>query len=127
MSIPLQHDMQMDDPEQHLLWGLVNMGEKIGAPLLLPEKFMRDFSKHLYRCGFRHDPSEQEIWYKPPGNGDSIWHGTGGKWVEGPEKGVAPKFLSDDEVAEKVIASLPESVLAKIREGGVVDGGSSGE
>lgn len=127
MSIPLQHDMDMDDPEQHLLWGLVNMGEKIGAPLLLPEKFMRDFSKHLYRCGFRHDPSVQEIWYKPPGDGDSIWHGTGGKWVEGPEKGVAPKFLSDDEVAEKVIASLPESVLAKIREGGVVDGGSSGE
>ena len=127
MSIPLQHDMDMDDPEQHLLWGLVNMGEKIGAPLLLPEKFMRDFSKHLYRCGFRHDPSEQEIWYKPPGNGDSIWHGTGGTWVEGPEKGVVPKFLSDDEVAEKVIASLPESVVAKIREGGVVGGGSSGE
>ena len=127
MSIPTQGDMDFSSPEEHLLWAFVNVGERIGAPLLLPEKFMREFSAHFYRCGFRHHPEEQEIWYKPPGEGDSIWYGTGGKWIEGPEKGVAPKFLSDDEVAEKVIASLPESVLARIREGGVVDGGSSGE
>lgn len=126
MGIPLQSEMDFSDPEEHLLWGLVNMGERIGAPLLMPEKFMREFSKHLYRCGFRHDRSVQEIWYKPPGEGDSIWHGTGGKWLDGPEPGVPPKLLSDDEVAERVIASLPPEILAKIR-GGDENGGDSGD
>lgn len=114
----------MSDPEEHLLWGLVNMGERIGAPLLLPAKFMREFSKHLYRCGFRHDRSLQEIWYTPPGEGDSIWHGTGGKWVEGPAVGVPPEVLTTDEVADRVIAALPPEVLERIR-GGESDGGSS--
>ena len=126
MGIPLQGDMNQDDPQEHILWALVNMGENIGAPLLLPEKFMRDFSAHLYRCGFRHHDELQEIWYKPPGQGDSIWHGTGGHWVEGPEPGVAPKFFTDDEIAQQVIDSLPAEVLAKIR-GGDDRGRDSGE
>lgn len=126
MGIPLQGDMNQDDPQEHILWALVNMGENIGAPLLLPEKFMRDFSAHLYRCGFRHHPELQEIWYKPPGEGDSIWHGTGGHWVEGPEPGVAPKLFTDDEIAQQVIESLPAEVLEKIR-GGDDRGGDSGE
>ena len=124
MPIPIQSDLDPQDPEEHVLWGLVNMGEKIGAPLLLPEKIMRDFSRHLYRCGFRHHPECQEIWYKPPGEGDSIWHGTGGHWIEGDEPGVAPQLYSDDEIAQRVIDSLPASVVEKIRG---TDGGNSWE
>lgn len=126
MGIPVQSEMDFSRPDEHVLWALVNMGERIGAPLLLPEKFMRDFSRHLYRCGFRHHADLQDIWYKPPGEGDSIWHGTGGHWVEGPEPGVPPSFLSDDEVADKVIASLPPEIIERIR-GGDSNGDDSGE
>ena len=117
MGIPLQKDMDPSNPEEHLLWAFVNIGERIGAPLLLPEKYMREFSRHLYRAGFRHCDDKQEIWYKPPGENDSIWNGAGGSWVEGPELGVPPKFYSDDEVADKLIASLPPEIIAKIRDG----------
>lgn len=126
MGIPLQSEMDMNDPDSHLLWGMVNFGELSGAPLLLQKMHMEVLSRHLYRCGFRHHPELQEIWYKPPGEGDSIWHGTGGHWVEGPEPGVAPKFFTDDEIAQQVIDSLPAEVLAKIR-GGDDRGGDSGE
>ena len=125
-GIPTQGQMDMNDPKEHVLWGLVNFGGHVGAPLILPKKIMEELSRHLYRCGFRHHPEVQEIWYKPPGEGDSIWDGTGGQWVEGPEPGVSPKFYSDEEVADRLIESLPPEVLARIREGGDSNGGSSG-
>lgn len=86
MAIPLQPQMDMDNPREHLLWALVSMGGKIAAPLLLPRPMMEDLSEHLYRCGFRHDPDAQERWYHPPG-ADSLWSQTAGTWKNTPPSG----------------------------------------
>lgn len=109
MSIPLQHNADMDSPEEHLLWALVNIGGLAGAPLLMPVSVMREWSKHLYKCGFRHDASKQEIFYRPPGPDASIWDGLSGVWVESDSPGESPISESDDELDE-LLAGM-DSVL----------------
>lgn len=131
MGIPLQHKMDMSDPEEHVLWALVNIGGLAGVPLLLDERFMRIWSKHLYRCGFRHDPALQELWYKPPTEDATLFEGIGGEWVES-EPGVMPELYSKDEVLQKMVASMSDTDRAKLAElidgaEGDSDGGYSGE
>lgn len=129
MGIPLQKDMNMEDPGEHVLWGLVNAGERIGAPLLLPEPFMKEFSRHLYRCGFRHHPELQEIWYKPPTEDATLFEGIGGEWIESDEPGVMPELYSREEVLQKMVSVLSPSDRITLLEqlGGEGDGGNSGE
>lgn len=79
--IPLQDQMNLDDPEEYFLWALVNMDGMSGAPLILPEPVLRVWSKHLYDCGFRHHPELQQITYRPPVSGTSILEAGGGEWV----------------------------------------------
>ena len=79
--IPLQNNMDFSDPEQHFLWALVNMDGMNGAPLLLPEPVLRTWSRHLYRCGFRHHTELQEITYRPPAEGASVLEAGAGEWV----------------------------------------------
>ncbi|RAV34929.1 phage gene 29 protein family protein [Corynebacterium heidelbergense] len=127
MGIPLQHQMDMDKPEEHLLWGLVNIGGLAGVPLLLDERFMRIWSKHLYRCGFRHHPELQELWYKPPTDDATLFQGIGGEWVES-EPGVMPALYSKDEILQKMVTSMSDDDKLRLAEllGGD-DGGHSGE
>lgn len=82
MSLPLQATTNPDDPEEHLLWALVNLGANAGAPLIVPEVVLRSWSKHLYRCGFRHHPELQEIEYVPPAPDASVLEAGAGQWVE---------------------------------------------
>lgn len=98
MAIPLQSQMDMDNPREHLLWALVSMGGKIGAPLLLPRPMMEDLSAHLYACGFRHDPTAQQRWYHPPAS-DALWEQSSGRWEDRPPQG--------DEIDEVLTALSP--------------------
>lgn len=124
MPIPLQENANMADPEEHVLWALVNIGGDIGAPLLLPEEIMRHWSKHLFECGFRHVPEEQRRWYEPPGDDSSLWHGAGGKWVS--EK---PKDKADavDDLVGALSPAMRAKLLARLEseDKGVDDGGIS--
>lgn len=114
MSIPTQDNCDMANPGQHLLWALVNIGGSIGAPLLMPRKVMEQWSQHLYRCGFRHHPELQEIYYQPPGEDSSIWQGVAGSWVEAAAPGQRPAELAGDRVAA-VLAALDERMLAELK------------
>lgn len=129
MGIPLQHEMDMTNPEEHVLWALVNMGERIGAPLLLPESFMREFSKHIYRCGFRHCDDKQEIYYKPPTEDATLFEGIGGEWIEANEPGVMPEMYTREEVLNKMVQALSPSDRITLFEqlGGGQSGSDSGE
>lgn len=109
MSLPLQEQMNMADPEEHLLWALVGMAAEAGAPLIVPTQILRGWSKHLYECGFRHHPEEQQRWYHPPKTGDSIMEAGLGEWSTTP-----PSSGPVDEI----IQALPAEVIERIRQGG---------
>ena len=82
MSIPLQHDLNMNDPEEMFLWmfnALPGMEEQ--APMLVPPQIARKWSQRLYDAGARFHAEEQGIKYVPPA-GQAHWlSGTGGRWV----------------------------------------------
>ena len=59
MGLPTQDKCDMGKPDEHFLWALLNIGDSIGAPLLVPEPILREWSKHLYLAGFRHCDDEQ--------------------------------------------------------------------
>lgn len=99
----MQHTCDMSDPAQHVLWALVNVGSRIGAPLLMPRKVMEDWSRHLYDAGFRHHPELQTIWYQPPTDDATIWNGIAGTWVKS-APGERPDGLDVDQVAVLVDA-----------------------
>ena len=82
MAIPIQSACDPNLPEEHALWALVGLaGPAVNAPLVVPVSVLRKWSEHLYRCGFRHDSSLQEIKYIPP-QGDTDWiMAAGGRWV----------------------------------------------
>lgn len=107
MSIPLQDDLNPSDPEEHVLWALVNINEDLGAPLLLPIENMRAWSKHLFQCGFRHHEDLQEKWFIPPSGDTPLYGAVGGKWSDTPPE-------KRDEAAE-ILANLPTGVKADLK------------
>ena len=88
MSLPTQGRCDMSKPDEHFLWALLNIGDSIGAPLLVPEPILREWSRHLYAAGFRHCDDKQVIWYEVPEDGVSVFDGAaGGRWVDHPPAG----------------------------------------
>lgn len=128
MALPLQDEMNRDDPVEHVLWALVNMGGLMGAPLGVPLEVLRVWAKHLYDCGFRHQPELQMIFYKPPADGEGLL-AMGGEWIPASEPGVKPDELARDEGDAAVDAAIAEMTPAQKRalieklEGGAAGGG----
>ena len=97
----------MGKADEHFLWALLNIGERIGAPLLVPEQILREWSKHLYLAGFRHCEDEQRIWYEVPRDGVSVFDGAaGGRWVDYPPE-------KDD--MQRVVDSMSDSDREALR------------
>ncbi len=44
----------MDDPREHIAWGLVHMPSFRGTPLLTHPEIIGDQSEHLFKLGFCH-------------------------------------------------------------------------
>lgn len=109
MGLPTQQSCDPEVPEEHCLWPLVNIGGLIGAPLLVPEPIMREWSKHLYSCGFRHHPELQEIWYQAPEGAGSVWEGAGGTWST-----TRPEDLKDESI-DAVLDGMDESTRRSLR------------
>lgn len=110
--IPLQENMDMDDPVEHVLWGLINMGGLMGAPLGVPVQVLRVWAKHLYDCGFRHHPDQQLIYYVPPENGEGLLT-MGGEWVPASEPGVPPERVEVARGDAAVDAAIAEMTAAQ--------------
>lgn len=106
MSLPVQSNCDMSKPDEMALWALINIGDSIGAPLLVPEPILREWSRHLYMAGFRHCDDKQRIWYHPPTGADSVFSGAGGAWKDTPP--------SDDDL-DKVLDSMSESDREALR------------
>ena len=52
--IPTQETADMNNPEEHFLWALRNMPAFAGAGLVTHPGFLRQWSEHLWKCGFAH-------------------------------------------------------------------------
>ncbi|KZM68827.1 phage gene 29 protein family protein [Nocardia terpenica] len=82
MSLPAQATCNPEDPEEFALWALVHL-PRVGVPLLMHPEVLRDWSKHLWELGFRHDPSLQTkklqrpiAGKQSPFNGSTQWVST---------------------------------------------------
>lgn len=112
--IPLQDDMNMGDPEEHILWALVNIGGDLDAPLLMPPVVLRRWARHLWECGFRHHPELQMRFYQPPPDGASVLAGGAGRWVAAEAPGKRPQ-PPPDEAARGFVDALSPSQRAMLR------------
>jgi hypothetical protein len=52
--IPLQEQADMNNPQEHFLWALRNMPAFAGAGMVTHPGFLREWSEHLWKCGFAH-------------------------------------------------------------------------
>ena len=52
--IPSQEQADMNKPEEHFLWALRNMPAFAGVGLVTHPGFLRQWSEHLWSCGFAH-------------------------------------------------------------------------
>lgn len=115
-GIPLQSECDVLSPEEHALWALVGLpGPGKNAPMVLPPSVLRQWSQHLWECGFRHTPELQEKKYVPPSSASNWLAGSAGRWVSIftvlPAEDTAPDIssLSMDEkrvLLEKLSADI---------------------
>ena len=52
--IPTKDQADMNNPEEHFLWALRNMPSFAGAGMVTHPGFLRQWSAHLWNCGFAH-------------------------------------------------------------------------
>ena len=52
--IPSQQEADFDNPEEHFVWALRNMPAFAGSGMLTHPGFLRQWSAHLWACGFAH-------------------------------------------------------------------------
>ena len=52
--IPTQEQANLDDPQEHFLWALRNMPSFAGVGMVTHPAFLRQWSEHLWACGFAH-------------------------------------------------------------------------
>jgi len=52
--IPTKEEADMNNPEEHFLWALRNMPAFAGAGVVTHPGFLRQWSSHLWSCGFAH-------------------------------------------------------------------------
>jgi len=52
--IPSQEQADLTNPQEHFLWALRNMPAFAGAGMVTHPGFLRQWSEHLWNCGFAH-------------------------------------------------------------------------
>lgn len=94
-GVPMQDDMDLEDPVESLLWALVGIFEMGGASLLVPIPELRKAAQHLWDRGVRFLPEEQRSWAHPVGDGGPF--GAAVEWKDYPPsstRGAAAEAVS---------------------------------
>lgn len=52
--IPSQQEADLNNPEEHFVWALRNMPALAGVGMVTHPGFLRQWSAHLWNCGFAH-------------------------------------------------------------------------
>ena len=106
--IPLQENMDLGDPVESLLWALVKLNEKQGAPLLMPVPILREQAQSLWDRGLRFHPELQRSWYHPPGNEGSFEAQLSGEWRDEPPR-------SEEEPVAQALSLMSPEMKAELR------------
>ncbi|MGV0868682.1 phage gene 29 protein family protein [Corynebacterium kalidii] len=106
--IPLQKDMDLSDPVESILWALVKLNGKQGAPLLTPVPLMREQAQNLYDRGLRFHPELQKSWYHPPANEGSFDAQLSGEWKDSQPS-------SESEPVSKALSMMSDEMKAELR------------
>ncbi|GAB4584396.1 phage gene 29 protein family protein [Nocardia sp. IFM 10818] len=81
MSIPVQAGCDPDNPEEFALWALLHL-PRTGVPMLMHPSVLRDWSKHLWDLGFRHNPELQTKKLQRPIAGKQSPFNGSTQWVD---------------------------------------------
>lgn len=118
MPIPLQS--AATDEVEVIMAALVTPAPHVDAPIIFGHvEDMRAVAEHLHAFGLRHHPDEQRIWYVPPRPDASILEAGAGRWIEGPEPGVAPeeaaRAVEELDGAAALVAALTDEQRDALR------------
>ena len=118
MPIPLQSTAT--DEVEVIMAALVTPAPHVDAPIIFGHvDDMRAVAEHLHDFGLRHVPEAQRIWYVPPRPDASILEAGAGRWIEGPEPGVAPeeaeRAVEELDGAAALVAALTDEQRAALR------------
>ena len=107
--IPLQKDMDLDDPVESLLWALVLLNTKQGAPLMYPVPLMREQAQNLWDRGLRFHPELRKSWYHPPGNEQGGFTAQlSGEWRDEPPR-------TEEEPVAQALSLMSPEMKAELR------------
>lgn len=98
-AIPSQQDADPNNPEEHFLWALRNLPMAAGSGMMTFSPFLRNWSAHLWECGFAHREylegladedgnihvsklPEQKKKFQPPFRGPHHNFNPAGRWVK---------------------------------------------
>lgn len=114
-GVPLQHECDPNNPEEHLLWSYTKLPMKVapGVYLVTQVPALRKWSQQQWDAGFRHHPELQTIEFVPPPGGVTMY-GVPGEWLKTDE--AAKRRVENAEAAQKEFDDLKDQVLAAMPE-----------
>lgn len=132
--IPSQEQANMNDPQEHFLWALRNMPAFAGAGLVTHPGFLRQWSEHLWNCGFAHRDwlaeladedgnihvsklPRQTIKFQPPMRGPRHGYNNAARWVTEDTPDPEPINLPD---IRKLTIQENEVMLEQYRSAGMI-------
>ena len=132
--IPVQAETDFTDPQEHFLWALRNMPALAGAGMVTHPAFLRQWSQHLWDCGFAHrDYLEgladadgnihvsklpaQRIKFQPPTRGPRHGYNNAASWVPVDTPDPEPVNLPD---IRQLTIQENELMLQQYRQAGMI-------
>ena len=132
--IPSQKDTDFNNPEEHFLWALRNMPSMAGSGMVTHPGFLRQWSAHLWQCGFAHrDYLEsladedgnihvsklpaQSIKFQPPVRGPWHTYNNAASWVPVTTPDPEPIVLPD---IRQLTIQENEMMLEQYRNAGMI-------
>ena len=132
--IPSQKEADLDNPQEHFLWALRNMPAFAGAGVVTHPGFLRQWSEHLWGCGFAHRDylegladadgnihvsqlPKQTLKFQPAVRGPRHGFNNAARWVSADTPEPQPMNLPD---IRQLTAQENEAMLDQYRQAGMI-------
>lgn len=136
--IPSQQDADLNNPEEHFLWALRNMPVFSGAGMVTHPGFLRQWSEHLWGCGFAHRDylerladedgnihvsklPKQRLKFQPAMRGPRHGYNNAARWVSTDTPDPEPLHLPD---IRQLTIQENEAMLEQYRSAGMIPAGA---
>jgi len=133
--IPSQQEADFNNPEEHFLWALRNMPAFAGVGMVTHPGFLRQWSAHLWGCGFVHRSylegladengnihvsqlPPQTLKFQPAVRGPRHGYNNAARWVSVDTPDPTPINLPD---IRQLTIQENEAMLQQYRDAGMID------